>query len=87
MAGVVAPDLMLLDVMMPGALNGLDVCRAMRQDARLAHTKIVLLSARGQSTDIQAGLDAGADDYIVKPFRPLQLVEAVEKLLAPSAPA
>jgi two-component system phosphate regulon response regulator PhoB len=87
MASVVAPDLMLLDVMMPGDLSGLDVCRQMRQDTRLAQTKIVLLSARGQSTDVQAGLDAGADAYVVKPFRPLQLVEAVEKLISPSAPA
>ena len=87
MVSAVRPDLVLLDVMMPGALSGLDVCRQVRADTRLAATRVVLLSARGQAGDIQAGLDAGADAYIVKPFRPLQLVEAVEKLLSPSAPA
>lgn len=77
------PHVMLLDVMMPGGLDGLEVCRMLKQDPELTGTKIVLLSARGQAHDVQAGLDAGADAYMVKPFSPARLLAAVEQLLAP----
>lgn len=78
------PDLVLMDVMMPGELNGLQACERIRQDPLLARTRVVLLSARGQATDVQAGLAAGADAYIVKPFSPQRLLETAEQLLAPS---
>lgn len=60
------PDLVLLDVMMP-RMDGLEVLRRLREDARTAHLPIVMLTARGQSSDTVEGLDAGADSYLTKP--------------------
>lgn len=74
------PDLMLLDVMMPGALDGLQVCRSIKSDPDLAHIKIVLLTACGQARDLEAGAVSGAEDYLVKPFSPLHLIETIERL-------
>lgn len=71
------PDLVLADVMMPGTINGIGLCRELRADPRLHAVPLVMLSARGQSADRQAGLDAGASDYLVKPFSPMQLLELV----------
>ncbi len=76
-----APDLVVLDLMMPG-MNGLDACRTIRADPQLARTPVILLTARAQSSDIEAGLAAGADDYITKPFSPRDLAERVDALLA-----
>lgn len=81
MAEMLRPDLVLLDVMMPGELNGLKVCQRIKQSARLRSMAIVLLTARGQHEDIAEGMRAGCDAYIVKPFSPLALSEMVEKLL------
>ena len=81
LAGELLPALMLLDVMMPGELDGLQVCRAVRADPRLRGMRVLLLSARGQARDREAGLQAGADAYLIKPFSPLQLVETIERLL------
>ena len=75
------PDLVLLDVLMPGSRNGLDVCRAIKADAALAGTRVVMLSARSQASDRQAGLAAGADAYLVKPFSPNELLRLIDKLL------
>jgi CheY-like chemotaxis protein len=75
-----APRLLLLDITMPG-MNGLEVCRAVRQDPGLANLPIILMTARAQSSDVAAGLDAGADAYIIKPFGPIELREHVEALL------
>lgn len=77
----VKPDLVLLDVMMPGELNGLQVCRRLRDMPSLERTRVVLLSARAQATDIQEGMAAGADAYMVKPFSPQRLIETVQRLL------
>lgn len=76
------PDLMVLDVMMPGDLNGLQVCRMVKSDPGLAHIPIVLLSARGQVSDIREGTEAGADGYVIKPFSPQRLAAVVADLLA-----
>ena len=65
-----APDLVLLDVMLPG-LNGVEVCKLIRE---VSMVPIVMLSAKGDKQDVVAGLEAGADDYMVKPFDPLELV-------------
>jgi DNA-binding response OmpR family regulator len=73
-------DVVLLDVMMPGASNGLDVCRSIRSQAALAGVQVLLLSARGQANDREAGLQAGADAYLVKPFSPLQLISCLKAL-------
>ncbi|MCY4756075.1 response regulator transcription factor [Pelomonas aquatica] len=80
LAQALRPDLMLLDVMMPGALDGLQVCQRIKSDPGLARIRIVLLTARGQARDRQAGAQAGADDYLVKPFSPLQLIDTIERL-------
>ncbi|OYU29436.1 MAG: two-component system response regulator [Burkholderiales bacterium PBB2] len=77
----IKPDLMLLDVMMPGSLNGLQVCRRIKTDPELAHIKVVLLTARGQDADRQAGLQAGADHYLIKPFSPLELMKVIDQAL------
>lgn len=79
------PDLVLADVMMPGTINGIGLCRELRADPRLHAVPLVMLSARGQSTDQQAGLDAGASDYLVKPFSPMQLLELVCQRLGQTA--
>jgi two-component system phosphate regulon response regulator PhoB len=73
------PDLVLLDVMMPGMLNGLDVCRALKGQSN--PPKVLLLTARGRSEDLAAGYEAGAEAYLVKPFSPLQLIENINQLL------
>ena len=81
MAGEIQPEVMLLDVMMPGELDGLQVCRRVRDDPLLSGTRVLLLSARGQLRDRQAGELAGADEYLIKPFSPLQLVETIVRLM------
>jgi DNA-binding response OmpR family regulator len=75
------PDLIVLDVMMPG-MSGIDVCRELRGDRSTATLPIILLTARAQEGDVEVGFGAGADDYIVKPFSPRELVNRVEAVLA-----
>lgn len=77
------PDLLVLDVMMPG-LDGLTVCRVLR--AQGDRTPILVLTARTQVSDRVAGLDAGADDYLVKPFEPDELLARLRALLRRAAP-
>ncbi|HEX2240753.1 MAG TPA: response regulator [Actinomycetota bacterium] len=74
------PDLILLDVMMP-RLNGLEACRRLRSDLETSTTPIILLSAKASLNDTVAGLSHGADDYIVKPFDPIELVARVRSTL------
>ena len=75
------PNLVILDVMMPGDLDGFEVCRALRASANLGKVSIVMLTARGQEQDRKTGAAVGADAFLVKPFSPLALIEVVEKLL------
>ena len=75
------PDLVLLDVMMPG-LSGFEVCQAVRGDEALAGVKILMLSAKGRDTDIAKGQALGADAYMTKPFSTKELAEKVRELLA-----
>jgi len=72
------PDVILLDVMMPGSLDGIAVCQAIKTDPELAHCFVIMLTARGQAADYVDGNDAGADAYMVKPFSPARLIEVVE---------
>jgi two-component system alkaline phosphatase synthesis response regulator PhoP len=74
------PDLVFLDVMMPGR-SGLDVCRALRADPATAGAHVVLLTAKGQATDREAGLAAGANDYLTKPFDPDALLALARGVL------
>lgn len=85
MARAMQPHVMLLDVMMPGLLDGYQVCSRVKADPTLQHIQVVMLTARGQVTDIAAGEAAGADAYLVKPFSPLELIERVEAIAAASA--
>jgi DNA-binding response OmpR family regulator len=73
------PDLAVLDVSMPG-LTGLQLCRLIRADGRLDGMRIVLLSAAVDDVSRQAGFDAGADEYLLKPFSPRQLIERLSVL-------
>jgi DNA-binding response OmpR family regulator len=79
------PDLVILDLMLP-ALNGLEVCKALRLDNRTAALPIIMLTARGEESDRILGLDSGADDYVVKPFSPNELMARVRALLRRSTP-
>ena len=81
LAGEVLPDLILLDVMMPGEIDGLQVCARVRANPALQATRVVVLTARGQIQDRDAGQQAGADEYLIKPFSPLQLIETIERLM------
>jgi CheY-like chemotaxis protein len=74
------PDLVLLDVQMPG-LTGLQVTRAIRHDTALAGIKVIILTANAEPADIDAGLAAGADLYLTKPFSPLELLTVIEEAL------
>lgn len=74
------PDLVLLDVMMP-KLDGFEVCQRLRTDPRTSNVSIIMLTAKSLSADKVVGLTAGADDYIIKPFDPLELVARVKSTL------
>ena len=79
------PDLLLLDVMMPGQLDGIGLCRIVKSDPSLGRPQVVMLTARGQAKDIEAGMNAGADAYLLKPFSPLKLIETIDGLDASPA--
>lgn len=76
----IQPDLVLLDVNLPD-LSGLDICRRIRADGVLARTKVVMLTAAAQREDVARGREAGADEYLTKPFSPVRLLSLVEELL------
>ena len=75
-----APDLVLLDLLMPG-LDGLEVCRKLKSDPMTQRIPIIMVSAKGEESDIVLGLGVGADDYITKPFRPKELIARVKAVL------
>ncbi len=74
------PSLVLLDVQMPGR-TGLEVLRSIKADPELKATRVILLTSKTQEKDVEAGLIAGADFYLTKPFSPLDLVTRVEEAL------
>ena len=76
----VNPQVVLMDIMMPGSIDGLGACRAIKADPRLRDVSVVMFTARGQQADIEAGSVAGADAFLVKPFSPLQLLDVVSRL-------
>jgi len=76
------PDIILMDIMMPGSeVDGLEACRTLKSDPATSDITIVMLSAKGQDSDIDAGRSAGADDYFTKPFSPIALIEKVEEVM------
>lgn len=68
------PDAVLLDVMMPGSRDGFRFCADIKADPELRATYVMLITARGQESDIARGQAAGAEDYFIKPFSPLELL-------------
>jgi CheY-like chemotaxis protein len=75
------PDLILMDVRMP-RMTGYDACRVMKASPSLKDIPVVFLSAKGQDSEIQTGLEAGAEEYLLKPFAPDQLTDQVKAILA-----
>jgi CheY-like chemotaxis protein len=76
------PDIILMDIMMPGSeIDGLEACRRLKASPTTADITIVMLSAKGQESDIENGKIAGADDYFTKPFSPIALIEKVESVI------
>jgi two-component system cell cycle response regulator CtrA len=73
-------DIILLDLNLPD-MSGIEVCERLRGDARFGDTKIVMLTAAAQQTDVARGLAAGADEYLTKPFSPVRLLTIVEAML------
>ena len=75
------PDLILMDVRMP-RMTGYEACEKMKADPDLKNIPVVFLSAKGQDSEIRTGLNAGAAEYLLKPFAPLELTQRVAELLA-----
>jgi DNA-binding response OmpR family regulator len=75
------PDLIIMDVRMP-RMTGYDACIKIKEIGKLASIPVVFLSAKGQESEVQTGLDAGAVDYIIKPFAPDKLTTKVAEILA-----
>lgn len=75
------PDLIILDVRMP-RMTGYDACRLIKSDPRLSAVPVIFLSAKGQESEIQDGMNAGAEEYLLKPFAPDQLTDRVRSILA-----
>jgi DNA-binding response OmpR family regulator len=80
-AMVVMPDLIMMDVRMP-RMTGYEACRAMKAEESIKDIPVVFLSAKGQESEINTGLEAGAIEYILKPFSPDQLTEKVKSILS-----
>ncbi len=80
-ASQIIPDIIIMDVRMP-RMTGYDACRAMKADPILKDIPVVFLSAKGQDSEIQTGLEAGAEEYLLKPFAPDQLSERVRVILS-----
>jgi CheY-like chemotaxis protein len=80
LAPQVNPDLVLMDVRMP-RMTGYEACRALKANPDLKDIPVVFLSAKGQESEIQQGLDAGAEEYLLKPFAPDQLTNRVKVIL------
>ena len=75
------PDLVIMDIMMPGGIDGLEATRILKNDPETKECLIIMLTAKGQSYEREEGLAAGADDYFAKPFSPLVLIKKVEELI------
>jgi two-component system phosphate regulon response regulator PhoB len=81
LAKVEKPDLIIMDVMMPGEIDGLEATRRIKNNPETDGCRIIMLTAKGQETDKDKGFEAGADEYFTKPFSPLELIKKVENVL------
>jgi two-component system phosphate regulon response regulator PhoB len=79
------PDLIVLDLMLPG-IDGLEVCKILKNNSRTSHIPILMLTAKGEDTDIVSGLELGADDYVTKPFSVSVLVARIRAVLRSKSP-
>lgn len=73
------PDVVLLDIMMPGGLDGLQVLKTIRAEPEIHHTRVILISAKGQAHDYDEGIKSGADAYFIKPFSVIQLIDCIRE--------
>jgi two-component system, OmpR family, phosphate regulon response regulator PhoB len=80
-----AIDLVVLDIMLP-TIDGLEICKRIKQDPSFSHIPIIMLTAKGEEVDKVVGFELGADDYIVKPFSPRELVLRIKAILKRNAP-
>lgn len=78
------PDLIVLDIRMP-RMTGYEACLNLKSEMTTRHIPVIFVSAKGQEGEVQAGLDMGASDYLIKPFSPNQLVDLVQKVLTGSS--
>ena len=76
----VLPDILFLDIMMP-EMNGYEVCRIIKEDPRLRKTYVIMLTAKGQVAEQDRGKQVGADEYIVKPFSPMEILAKIKHIL------
>jgi len=75
------PDLILMDIMMPDGMDGIEATRILKQDPETRNCRIIILTAKGQDYNRTEGMKAGADAYFIKPFSPLALLQKVEEVL------
>ncbi len=75
------PDLIIMDIMMPGEMDGLEATRILKRNPDTKSIKIIMLTAKGQSADFEDGIKAGADGYFTKPFSPLDLIKKIEEII------
>lgn len=75
------PELIIMDVMMPGDIDGYEATKIIKSDPRMKKSKVIMLTSKGQKADKKKGYNAGAIDYFVKPFSPLDLIKKVEEVL------
>lgn len=81
MAKAKRPDVIIMDVMMPGEFDGFEAARIIKANPETKNCKVIMLTAKGQDVDRQRGMEVGADDYFSKPFDPLELITKVEEVL------
>ena len=80
LAPEVMPELILMDVRMP-RMTGYEACQKMKEDERIKNIPVVFLSAKGQEAEIQTGMQVGAEEYLLKPFAPNELIDRVSQIL------
>ena len=75
------PDLVIMDVMMPGDMDGFQATQVLKESPQTKDSRIIMLTAKGQTADLDKGIRAGADGYFIKPFSPLDLIKKVEEMI------